>query len=309
MRFIEFRAWRGVVAGGQIVTGGPDGRVLLWDPHELGADPVEVGHHEKNASPINGFEGSAAVIAVGVIPGGVVTAGNDGRLLRWDLAKPGTDPVELGSSFPFVSAMRVLPDGRFLTGELNGRVLMWDPATPGAEPTQLVSPITSGTAPWPSVIGLLEDGRVVMLCRQLEQQVVVWGPETPEAAPLVLGYSANAVGVLPSGVVIGNMDGRVLMQDLARPGAQPVELGNHGAQVEAVEVLPDGRVVTAGADGSVRVWDPDNPRLPETKVTCPAWGLAITPPTDTQDIWLVVAHGRPGLSGWLVSPQRYHHSE
>jgi WD40 repeat protein len=293
----------GVIPGGQIVTGGPDGRVLLWDPDGVGADPVEVGRHEKVGSPIQGMQGiavadSAKVTAVGVIPGGIVTAGNDGRLLRWDLTRPGTNPVELASPFPFVTVMRVLPDGRVLTGEMHGRVLMWDPTTPGAEPTQLVAPIASGTAPVPSVIGLLEDGRVVMLCRQLEQQVLVWDPETPTALPLVLSHYASALGVFSNRVIVGDIDGRVTVQNLASPGAQPVELGNHGAKVEAVEVLPDGRVVTAGADGTVRVGDPGKPQALEIKVTCPVRGFAISPPTETQDVWLAVAHGRQGLSVW-----------
>jgi hypothetical protein len=193
--------------------------------------------------------------------------------------------------------MRILPDGQILTGELSGRVLRWDPTTPGAEPTQLVPPITSGTVPDPSVIGLLEDGRVVMLYRQAEQ-VVVWNPKTPKALPLVLSYDASALGVLPSRVIIGKVDGRVIIQDPARPEAQPVELGNHGAKVEAVEVLPDGRVVTAGADETIRMGDPGKPRALKIKVTCPVRGLAITPPTETQNVWLAIAHGRQGLSVW-----------
>ena len=38
--------------------------------------------------------------------------------------------------------------------------------------------------------------------------------------------------------------------------ALSLELGSHGGRVRAVAVLPDGRVVSGGDDGRVRVWDP-----------------------------------------------------
>ena len=60
-------------------------RVLVWDPAEPGAGPVELGRHETR------------VKAVAVLPDGrVVTGGDDGRVLVWDPAEPGTGPVELG---------------------------------------------------------------------------------------------------------------------------------------------------------------------------------------------------------------------
>ncbi len=38
--------------------------------------------------------------------------------------------------------------------------------------------------------------------------------------------------------------------------ALSLELGSHGGRVRAIAVLPDGRVVSGGDDGRVRVWDP-----------------------------------------------------
>ncbi len=43
------------------------------------------------------------------------------------------------------------------------------------------------------------------------------------------------------------------------PGAGPVELGHHDVSVEAVAVLADGTVVTAGKDGPLLMWDPVDP--------------------------------------------------
>ena len=48
-------------------------------------------------------------------------------------------------------------------------------------------------------------------------------------------------------------DGRVLVWDPAEPGAAPVELGRHEGGVDALAVLPDGRVVTGG-DATAGCW-------------------------------------------------------
>ena len=80
-------------------------RVLVWDPAEPGAGPVELGRHE------------GGVGAVAVLPDGrVVTGGGDGRVLVWDPAEPGAGPVELGRHEGGVGAVAVLPDGRVVTG-------------------------------------------------------------------------------------------------------------------------------------------------------------------------------------------------
>jgi hypothetical protein len=49
--------------------------------------------------------------------------------------------------------------------------------------------------------------------------------------------------------------GAGLIWDPATPGASPDELGHHNAQMRAVAVLPDGRVVTGANDGQVLIWD------------------------------------------------------
>jgi len=65
------------------------------------------------------------VWAVAVLPDGrVVTGGSgifdDGRVLVWDPAEPGTGPAELGRHEGVVQAVAVLPDGRVVTGGLDG---------------------------------------------------------------------------------------------------------------------------------------------------------------------------------------------
>ena len=64
-----------VLPDGRVVTGGYSaGRVLVWDPAEPGAAPVELGRHE------------GGVGAVAVLPDGrVVTGGYDDRVRLWNV--------------------------------------------------------------------------------------------------------------------------------------------------------------------------------------------------------------------------------
>lgn len=72
------------LADGRVVTVGPDGWVLMWDPATPGTGPAELGRHE-------GWVQTVAVLA----DGRVVTGGSDRRVLIWDPARPGTQIIQL----------------------------------------------------------------------------------------------------------------------------------------------------------------------------------------------------------------------
>ena len=79
----------GVVAAaalpdGRVVTGGGEGRVLVWDPAAAGGSTASWHSH---AGPVR---------ALGCLPDGRVTGGDDGRVLVGDPAAPGAVPAELG---------------------------------------------------------------------------------------------------------------------------------------------------------------------------------------------------------------------
>ena len=72
---------------GRVVTGGYDGRVLVWDPDQPRTGPVKLGRHR------------GAVRSVAVLPGGrVVTGGSDSRVLVWDPAVAGILIAQLSCS-------------------------------------------------------------------------------------------------------------------------------------------------------------------------------------------------------------------
>jgi WD40 repeat protein len=114
-----------VLPDGRVVTGGWDGRVLVWDPAEPGAGPVELGRHDD------------AVYAVAVLPDGrVVTAGGDDRV--WLRNVQDSSPGTLLACSAYALATSLSPSGaRLFIGHAMGGIACWEvhPAaqnTPGA---------------------------------------------------------------------------------------------------------------------------------------------------------------------------------
>jgi WD40 repeat protein len=113
--------------------------VLVWDPAEPGAGPVELGRHE------------FGVAVVAALPDGrVVSGGDDGRVLVWNPAEPGAGPVELGRHDRRVVAAAALPDGRVVTGGDDDRVRLWDVQSSSPGSLLACSAYALATAPSPS---------------------------------------------------------------------------------------------------------------------------------------------------------------
>ena len=84
---VELLKAAAALAGGRVVTGGLDGRVLIWDPAAPQAGPAEVGRHD---GPVWGVAALAG--------GRVVTGGHDRRVLIWEPARANTPAIQLSCS-------------------------------------------------------------------------------------------------------------------------------------------------------------------------------------------------------------------
>jgi hypothetical protein len=269
---------------GRVVTGGLDGRVLLWDPAVPETAPTELGHHD------------IWVNSASSLPDGrVVTGGFDRRVLLWDPALPGSAPIEIGQHNGEVHAVAALGDARVVTGGFDRRVLLWDPALPGTAPTELGQHNS-----WVWSVAALSDGRVVS--GGDDWRVLLWDPARP-GTPTELGHHNGkvwSVAALSDGrVVTGGGDRRVLLWDPVRPGTAPTELGHHYRAVRAVAAFEDGRVVSAGFDRRVLAWNSARGGAGISQLSCSVTALA-TVPLSSSEPGLIIAHEGSGCSLWSL---------
>src|SRR5207237_248508 len=129
------------------------------------------------------------------------------------------------------------------------------------------------------------------VARQLCLQALEWGiGDLADAARERLRAEAPT-GPIPE--VTTRRVGSALMLDL----------GFQDGVVWAVAVLPDGRVVSGGDDGRVRLWDPARPG-DSAQLVCSATAFGTTADRQTWQARLVMAHPHGGVSVWSLQPIR-----
>ena len=244
----EFGSHHGVVRAvsivreGRVVSGGDDGRVLLWQTRDRGTDRIEIGRHD---GPVRAVADAWDDWAV--------SGGQDQRVRIWDVREPRLAVTESGIPTGPANAVCISPDGCVVTGGADKRVWLWDSA-------EATAPVELGRHDSPVVaVAGLPGGRTVSC--GADGRLLLWDRAKPAKVVGALGSHGGAVlCTLTSGrVVSGGYDGRVCLWDVAQ-GRRPVVFGTHPGPVAAVAALEDGRVVSGGTAGNVMIWDPDSPR-------------------------------------------------
>jgi WD40 repeat protein len=116
-----------VLPDGRVVSGGRDGRVLVWDPGAAQSGPAELGRHD------------GTVVAVAVLPDGrVIRSGDDDRVRLWD-ARSSSPGGRLACSAPLLATSPSPSGARLFIGHARGGISCWEVRaaaqnTPGARP-------------------------------------------------------------------------------------------------------------------------------------------------------------------------------
>ncbi len=180
------------------------------------------------------------------------------RPQRVSLTPPGSlREREIDIDGALVRALDVTPDGRHvLVGATDGRLALWD-----LDLGFLVR-TWGGHREAVNGVAVLPGGQYALSASD-DGTLKMWALETGAEVAVLQGhtYGVNSVAALPDGrrAVSVSADGSLKVWDVAPDGParrrEQATLKGHGGPVWAVAALADGRVLSGGSDGAVRLWD------------------------------------------------------
>jgi hypothetical protein len=228
--------------GRNLVSGGWDEKLTLWDP--------------TREAVIRRFEGHVGAIwCVVVLPDGTraLSGGDDATLRLWDLGVE--RPIrEFKGHEKEIYSVALLPDGRSaMSASLDAKMKLWDLA--GTQPVRTFPCDAKVLA-----VAVTPDGRVALAAAKDTLQA--WSIADGAKLQSFSGHQGevNAVAVTPDGrhVVSGADDGTVRLWELSTGQRLHTFEGadGHVGKVFAVAVSSNSRTaLSGGADQTARLWD------------------------------------------------------
>ena len=225
-------------------------QILLYDTdsHDLaGILPYAEGYARSLKFSANG-----SLLIMGGGRGGKI-----GHAIVWDV-KTGKRVTEIGKEFDQVMSADISPDhGKVVLATNTKKVKCFDVAT--GEQLYLIAKHTE----WVTGADFSPDG-ILLATSDRNGNVYVW--EADNGGEFYnLGQHKGSVTDLAwradSNVLAScSADGVITTWEM-KTGKQVATWGAHGGNVQSVSFLPDGRLVSCGADGTTAMWSVDGKRL------------------------------------------------
>jgi WD40 repeat protein len=236
--------------GGQVVSGSEDGSIDVWDV--------------TSGARLRRWQGTGAWRALVFVPDGTrLVSGSNGPGVLWQF-ETGRRIVGIDPSSHATTAIAVSADARrAVVGGVDDYVALMD-----LESGRQLAELIQGRDSWVSAVAITPDGRYAF-SSDSSGRTKVWDFDTRTQVGALTGHGYNrvtALALIATGeVVSADNVGRLIVHrwspDVVPVGTNQQEVvlkvvDTRGHKVQQVAVTPDGtRAITAGGDGTVRVWD------------------------------------------------------
>jgi WD40 repeat protein len=260
-------SWAGAVAfaadGTRIACGDSSGAIHVWNTRSRQLASSLTGHTE----PVTAL--------VPLADGTVLSAADDGQILRWDLAAAVDGGEAPDTHADCVSGLAMHPaGGHAVSAGHDGTVRAW--TLPDGRPRGVLA-----THGWKCMSVAFASGDLVVSAGT-DGMLRLWAWPSGRAVGTLAGHanSVNWVCVTPDGhhAISASEDATVRVWDL-RIRAEVRRYQGHEQGVRSVAVAPGGdRIVSVSVDGTLRIWDPSGRQLAVHDAN-QDWvnGVAVTP--------------------------------
>jgi cytochrome c len=161
-------------------------------------------------------------------------------------------------------------DGKVLSGAFDTRAILWD----GESATALrVLRFHSSNV---EAVAFLPEGRLATAGR--DGRVAIWAPSGTEPRHSTNEHQApvSSLALSPDGerLFASGWDGQ--LQAITIDDGRNATVRAHGDRIAGMDILPDGRIISVGADLRFNMWSPDFELLASASLPAPPNAVAVT---------------------------------
>lgn len=222
-------------------------------PSSVESPPAELGttsEPETESTPTVVHRQSGPVWDVVVLTDGRLAAATGTEVAIWDPFGAAESTSAFGGHSSPVQNLAVLADGRVASSDGDGVVQLWDP-----DDLDRPAIVFDGHGGLIRDLVELADGRIASA--GVDDGLLFWSPDDPGRAEQRTGPAGElwSMEVLASGeLALGSSDLVHVVDPDDAAGSAKTLTGHEGVVVDLIE-LDDGRLLTAGLDSTVMLWD------------------------------------------------------